>query len=95
MNSLSNVKRPFVFAALTVALLLASAFLPSRAGSVHATTAAYVRYSEEITYYSDPGLTNYVGTGTIYCNGHSTLTGTSSPYHTEEVLDVCCYGVPC
>jgi hypothetical protein len=94
MRLFSNLKKPFVFAACTLALLLASAFVPSRAGRVNATTS-YVRYSEEITYYSDPGLTNYVGTGTIYCNGHSTLTGTSSPYHTEEVLDVCCYGVPC
>jgi hypothetical protein len=52
-------------------------------------------YEEEITYYSDPGLTNYVGTGHIYCNGRGTLTGTSSPYHTEEILNVCCGNVPC
>lgn len=94
MHLFSSLKKPFVFAALTVALLLASALLPSRAGRVNAT-AAYVRYSEEITYYSDPGHTHYVGTGIIYCNGRSTLTGKSSPYHTEEELDVCCYGVPC
>ncbi len=94
MHLFSSLKKPFVFAALTVALLLASAFLPSRASRVNAT-AAYVRYSEEITYYSDPGHTNYVGTLTTYCNGRSTLTGTITSYHTEEVLDVCCYGVPC
>ncbi|MGB7924790.1 MAG: hypothetical protein WCF57_16225, partial [Pyrinomonadaceae bacterium] len=82
--------------AATLALVLLGALLPS-SGSGHTrgviVTSAY-GYEKEITYYSDPGLTNYVGTGHIYCNGRGTLTGTSSPYHTEEILNVCCGSVP-
>ena len=97
MNLLSRIPRRFVFAA-TLSLLLLGALLPLNNGGytrgVSATTA-YPMYEEEITYYSDPGLTNYVGTGHIYCNGRGTLTGTSSPYHTEEVLNTCCGSLPC
>ena len=96
MNLLSRITRRFVFAA-TLSLLLLGALLPLNGGGYTrrvSATAAY-GYEEEITYYSDPDLTNYVGTGHIYCNGRGTLTGTSSPYHTEEVLNTCCGSLPC
>ena len=97
MNLFSRITRRFVFAA-TLALLLLGTLLPLSGGgytrAVRATSA-YPMYEKEITYYSDPGLTNYVGTGHIYCNGRGTLTGTSSPYHTDDILNVCCYDVPC
>jgi hypothetical protein len=89
----SKVTRRIVLAAI-LALMASGVLLPS--GSTGAASAAPVLYEKEITYYSDPGLTQYVGTGHIYCNGTGTLTGTSSPYHTEEILNVCCRGgVPC
>jgi len=99
MNLLSRRPRRFVFAA-TLSLLLLGALLPLKGGGYTRAASATVAYSgygyeEEITYYSDPGLTNYVGTGHIYCNGRGTLDGTSSPYHTEEVLNTCCGSVPC
>ena len=96
MSLFSRIKRRFVFAA-TLALLLSGALLPWGGGryTPGVSARAYPYEEIEITYYSDPGLTNYCGTGHIYCNGHGTLTGTSSPYHTEEQLNVCCYGVPC
>ena len=96
MNLLSRIPRRFVFAA-TLSLLLLGALLPLNGGGYTRGVSATVGYGyeEEITYYSDPGLTNYVGTGHIYCNGRGTLTGTSSPYHTEEVLNTCCGSVPC
>jgi hypothetical protein len=47
-------------------------------------------YEKEITYYNDAAHSQVVGTGHIYCNGRGTLDGTSSPYHTEEILNVCC-----
>jgi hypothetical protein len=91
MNAFSRVTRRFVFAA-TLALLLSGAFLPPNKVS---SRPAYTMYEKEITYYSDPGHTQYVGTGHIYCNGRGTLTGTSSPYYTEDILNVCCGSVPC
>jgi hypothetical protein len=99
MNLRSRIPRRFVFAA-TLSLLLLGALLPLKGGGYTRAASATVAYSgygyeEEITYYSDPGLTNYVGTGHIYCNGRGTLDGTSSPYHTEEVLNTCCGSVPC
>ena len=97
MNRLSRIPRRFVFAA-TLSLLLLGALIPLNGGGYTrgvSATVAYPGYEEEITYYSDPGLTNYVGTRHIYCNGRGTLTGTSSPYYTEEVLNVCCGGLPC
>ena len=96
MSLLSRIPRRFVFAAI-LALLLSGAFLPSGGGYTRgvSATVAYPYEEIEITYYSDPGLTNYVGTGHIYCNGHGTLTGTSSPYHTEEQINTCCYNLPC
>ncbi|HEY9402371.1 MAG TPA: hypothetical protein VIQ24_06735 [Pyrinomonadaceae bacterium] len=47
-------------------------------------------YAKEILYYSDASYTNHVGTGMIYCNGSSTLDGTSTPYRQENIMDVCC-----
>ena len=96
MNLLSRITRRFVFAA-TLSLLLLGALVPLNGGGytrVASATVAY-GYEEEITYYSDPGLTNYVGTCHVYCNGRGTLTGTTSPYYTEEVLNTCCGSLPC
>jgi hypothetical protein len=98
MNLLSGATRRVVFAATLVLVLLGALLSSGRTGytSVVSATPMYrVYYEKEITYYSDPGLTNYVGTGHIYCNGRGTLEGTSSPYHTEEILNVCCGSVPC
>lgn len=98
MSLFSRVTRRFVFAA-TLALVLFGALLPSSGSGytreVSSKAARPVYYEKEITHYSDPGHTNYVGTSHIYCNGRGTLTGTSSPYYTEDILNVCCWGVPC
>ena len=96
MNLFARIMRRVVFAA-TLALLLLGTFLPlSGGGYTRAVSATVVYgYEKEITYYSDPELTNYVGTCHVYCNGRGTLTGTSSPYHTEEVLNTCCGSLPC
>jgi hypothetical protein len=96
MNRFARITRRLVFTA-TLALLLLGAFFPLSGGGYTRAVSATVAYGyeKEITYYSDPGLTNYVGTGHIYCNGRGTLTGTSSPYYTEEILNICCGSVPC
>jgi hypothetical protein len=96
MNLRSRILRRFVFAA-TLSLLLLGALLPLNGGGYTRSVSATVAYGyeEEITYYSDPGLTNYVGTCHTYCNGRATLTGTTSPYYTEEVLNTCCGSLPC
>jgi len=98
MNRFSRVRRALVFASVISALLLSGAFAPS--GKVN-SRAAYPRYSKEIVYYSDASYTTEVGVGYIYCNGRSTLEGTSTQYRIEQILDVCCAdpggngGVPC
>jgi hypothetical protein len=98
MNLFSRLGKPFVFASLTLTLVLSSAFLPLTVG-VASSTSCPTMYSKEIRYYSDATYTNQVGTGMIYCNGRGTLSGTSTPYRQEDILDVCCsdpYGcVPC
>ena len=96
MNRFSRMMRRFVFAA-TLSLLLLGALLPLNGGVYTRGVSAAVGYGyeEEITYYSDPELTNYVGTCHIYCNGRGTLTGTTSPYYTEDILNICCGTVPC
>lgn len=80
----------------TLALMLGGALVPSRGVS---PKGACVLYEKEITYYNDAAHSQVVGVGHIYCNGQGTLEGTSSPYHTDEILNVCCadpYGcVPC
>lgn len=78
MELFSTVKKPFDFAALTLALVLSSAFLPLTAGSVG--PAGCVLYAKEIRYYNDSSYTEQVGTGMIYCNGTSTLDGSRTPY---------------
>jgi hypothetical protein len=93
MNRLSRIPRRLVFAAI-LSLLLLGALLPLNGGGYTQRVSAY-GYEEEITYYSDPGLTNYVGTCHTYCNGRGVLTGTTSPYYTEEVLNTCCGSLPC
>jgi len=99
MNLLSRVSRSFIFAALPLALVLSGAFLPSSGGGyvpgVSSTSAAGVRYSKNIYYYDNPDFTCLVGTGSIYCNGSSTLEGTSTQYYQEEILDVCCGSHAC
>jgi hypothetical protein len=95
MNRFARIMRRVVFAA-TLALLLLGAFLPlSGGGYTREVSATAYGYEEEITYYSDPELTNYVGTCHIYCNGRGTLTGTTSPYYTEDILNTCCGSLPC
>jgi len=88
----SKAKRRFILVAV-LGLMALGTLLPS--GGTGAVNASPVYYEKEITYYSDPGMTNVVGYGHIYCNGRGTLEGTSSPYHTEEIVNVCCWGVPC
>lgn len=89
------VTRRFVFG-LALALMLGGVLAPSRSLS---STPACVLYEKEITYYNDAAHSYVVGTGHIYCNGRGTLDGTSSPYQTEYILNVCCYDpygcVPC
>jgi hypothetical protein len=94
MRLFSRPKKLFVFAAFVLTLML-SGFLHPSSSSAKTATRTYVYYSEEIDYYSDASYTTQVGTGIIYCNGHSTLTGHSTQYRIETELDTCCYGVPC
>lgn len=88
MKLFPGTKKPFVFASLTLALVLSSAFVPLTAGVVRPAGCAGM-YSKEILYYSDASYTNHVGTGMIYCNG-STLEGQSTRYRQETILDICC-----
>ena len=97
MSLISRATRRVVFAAV-LGLVLLGAFLSSGDGSyreVNATPAPPVYYEKEITYYSDASHTTEVGSGHIFCNGRGTLSGTSSPYSTEEIINVCCGSVPC
>lgn len=93
---ISKVTRRFLLAAV-LGLMTLGVLLPSGSGDYtsRVSAAPIYGYEEEITYYSDAGMTTVVGYGHIYCNGRGTLTGTSSPYHTEEILNVCCGSVPC
>ena len=96
MQLSTNVARRIVLVA-TLALMLGGTLVPSR--DVTSKTNCSTLYEKEITYYNDAAHSYVVGTGHIYCNGQGTLDGTSSPYHTEEILNVCCpwvHGcVPC
>lgn len=96
MRLSAGIARRLVFAT-TLALMIGGAFLPSR--RVSSSRASCAGYEKEITYYNDAAQSQVVGTGHIYCNGRGTLDGTSSPYHTEEILNVCCAShngcVPC
>jgi hypothetical protein len=87
-----KAKRLVILVAV-LALMALGTLLPS--GGTGAVNASPVGYEKEITYYSDSSMTTIVGYGHIYCNGRGTLEGTSSPYHTEEIVNVCCWGVPC
>lgn len=93
MKTFSRVRRALVFASVILTVVLSGALEP--ANSVNSTTAYKVYYAKEITYYSDASKTTEVGIGYIYCNGTSTLEGTSTRYRTEVIIDVCCGGVPC
>lgn len=99
MSLFSRITRRVVFAT-ALALVLSGALLPSGDGGysreVNAKPAPpSVYYEKEIIYYSDATHTTEVGWGHIFCNGRGTLQGTSSPYSTEEIVNVCCGGVPC
>jgi hypothetical protein len=89
MKKRLSVKKSFIFAALTLASVLSSAFVPLNAVGVNGAYCG-VRYAKEILYYSDASYSNHVGTGMIYCNGRSTLEGTSTPYRQETITDICC-----
>ncbi len=95
MRLSTSLTRRFVLGA-ALALMLVGVLVPSRGVN---STASCVMYEKEITYYNDAAHSQVVGTGHIYCNGRGTLEGTSSPYYTEEILNVCCYDphgcVPC
>jgi hypothetical protein len=97
MNLLSRVRRPFIFAALVLALMLSGAFLrSSRGGSAHeVSTVTSYGHSTEYTYYSDASHTVEVGSRYINCAGRATTSGTVTPYYTSEIIDVCCGSVPC
>jgi hypothetical protein len=92
----ASLARRLVFGT-ALALMIGGAVLPSKGVSYFRVSCA--GYEKEITYYNDAAHSQVVGTGHIYCNGRGTLDGTSSPYHTEEILNVCCpdqFGcVPC
>lgn len=98
MNTFSRMRRGLIFATVLLTLVLSGATVPP---SKVSSKSAYPLYSKEITYYSNASYSQVVGVGVIYCNGTSTLTGTSTQYRTEEILDVCCPdpggngGVPC
>lgn len=98
MRLFSRVRKSFVFAALVLTLLLSSAFLPSSGGGgsreVCAASAQY-GHSTFITFYNDAAHTTEIGTRYIRCNGKATTTGSTSPYYTSEIVDVCCGSVPC
>ena len=98
MNLFSRIRKPFFLASLTLVAVLSSAFVPLNAGGFKPAYCS-VRYAKEILYYSDASYSNHVGTGNIYCNGSSTLDGTSTPYRQETITDVCCGSgngcVPC
>ena len=85
MRLSAGVLRRFVL----VALVIGGAVLPLK------SVRAWVLYEEEITYYNDAAYSQVVGTGHIYCTGRGTLEGTSSPFHTEEVINTCCGSLPC
>ena len=89
----SKVTRWFLLVAV-LALMALGTLHPSSTAS-NTASAMIIMYEKEITYYSDASMTTIVGYGHIYCNGRGTLDGTSSPYHTEEILNVCCGSVPC
>lgn len=95
MSLFSRARRRFVFAAVTLTLLLSGAFLPPSGGGhtlvvSSALAGTSYRYSKEIRYYSDATYTNQVGTGMIYCNGTGTLDGQSTAYRQEDIIDICC-----
>ena len=93
---ISKVTRRFLLAAV-LGLMTLGVLLPSGSGDYTSKVSAAPMYGNEleITFYSDASLTTVVGIRHIYCNGRGTLTGTSSPYYTEEILNVCCGSVPC
>lgn len=89
MNRFSRVRRALVFAAVLSAPVLSGVLFPPR------SVSSKLYYAKEYTYYSDASKSHVVGFGWEYCNGSSGLDGTSSPYRTVVIVDVCCGDVPC
>jgi hypothetical protein len=89
MKTFSRVRRALVFAAVLSTPVLSGVFLPAR------SVSSKLYYGKEYTYYSDASKSQVVGFGWEYCNGSSGLDGTSSPYRTVDVVEVCCGDVPC
>lgn len=98
MNLFSGVRKPFLFAALALTLMLSGDFLSSsgvvRARAVGAASA-HLKYSTVTFYYSDASHTQQIGYRYIDCTAHGTLYGTTSPYYTIENIDACCGTSPC
>jgi hypothetical protein len=89
LKRLTRARRALVFAAVLSAPVLSGVFLTPR------SVSSKLYYAKEYTYYSDASKSQVVGFGWEYCNGSSGLDGTSSPYRTVTVVDVCCGDVPC
>jgi hypothetical protein len=79
-----------------LSLMLSSAFLPSKSGgSTSEACAVGYYYSRIYTYYSDASYTTEIGWRYIRCNGTATTSGSTSPYYTSEIVDVCCGSYEC
>jgi hypothetical protein len=89
LKRLTRARRALVFAAVLLAPVLSGVFLTPR------SVSSKLYYAKEYTYYSDASKSQVVGFGWEYCNGSSGLDGTSTPYRTVTVVDVCCGDVPC
>jgi hypothetical protein len=87
MRLSASIARRLVFG-IALTLMIGGAVLPSR--GVSSSRVSCAGSEKEITYYSDASYSQVVGTRHIYCNGRGTLVGTTSPYHTEDILNVCC-----
>ena len=97
MNLFSRLRKPFVFAALVLALMLSTAFLPSNSSGSKSEACAVsgYTYSRMYTYYSDATYTTEIGWRYIRCNGTAITSGSTSQYFTSENVDVCCGSYEC
>lgn len=60
-----------------LALVVAGALL---GGGIAAVVQALPAYSFTKTYFTDPGMTQYAGERTLYCNGSWYIDGVVTPY---------------
>jgi hypothetical protein len=97
MNLFSTLRKPFALTALVLALMLSSTFLPSNSGGSTSEACAVSGnyYSRIYTFYSDASHTTEIGWRYIRCNGTATTSGSTSPYYTSEIVDVCCGSYEC